>query len=242
MLKERKFYQKVLQFNDKLSKTSLLLPDNYRMLNPFIGEQKNLVNEISTIFYKKFYNDTNKRQLILGSSPARRGTAVTGISFEDAEHLKTKTGISIQNFYVNKSSSNFLYDVIEEYGGCEKFYSKFYMSFVCPLGIVRTNYNGNEVNCNYYDNKKLENALYQLIICSLKEQISFGIDTSVCYCIGSGENYKFLERINKEYNFFKKIIPLEHPRFIMQYNSRQKDQFLKKYLTAFRSNGKSKEA
>ena len=159
-MKEIKFYQKVLQFNAKLSKTSLMLPDGYSIINPFISEQKNLVNSISSIFYKKFYNDTNKRRLILGSSPARRGTAVTGVPFEDVKHLEDKTGISIKNFYINKSSSNFLYDVIEEYGGCKKFYSRFYMSFVCPLGIAKINSKGNEVNCNYYDTKKLENTLY----------------------------------------------------------------------------------
>ena len=238
-MKESKFCQKVLQFNEKLSKISLSLPNGYRIVNPFIGSQKELVKDISTAFYKKFYNDTNKRSLILGSSPARRGSAVTGIPFEDAEHLKTETGISIQNFYINKSSSNFLYDVIDEYGGCKKFYSRFYMNFVCPFGIVRTNSNGKEVNCNYYDNKKVEKALYSLIIFSLKEQINFGIDTSVCYCIGSGENYKFLKKINKEYKFFEKIIPLEHPRFIMQYNLKQKDKFLKKYLMSL--NDKIKE-
>lgn len=80
--------------------------------------------------------------------------------------------------------------------------------------------------------KKIENHLYVFIIDSLKKQISFGIDTSVCYCIGSGENFKFLRRINEQYHFFEKIIPLEHPRFIMQYNSKNKDKYLDKYLEA----------
>ena len=88
------------------------------------------------------------------------------------------------------------------------------------------------VNCNYYDNKKLQETLYSLIINSIKSQINFGIDTSVCYCIGSGKNYDFMTKINNKYHFFKKIIPLEHPRFIMQYNSKHKDEFLKKYLEA----------
>lgn len=57
-------------------------------------------------------------------------------------------------YYINKSSSGFLFDVIREYGGCQEFY----MNFVCPLGIVRTNEKGNEVNCNYYENKKLQES------------------------------------------------------------------------------------
>ena len=232
MDKEKTFAQKVLQFNNELSKISMELPDGFKIINPFNGNQKDTVNKITLEFYKKLYNDNNKRRLILGSSPARRGTAITGVPFEDAAHLQKETGIMIDKFYINKSSSGFLYDVIETYGGCEKFYSDFYMNFVCPLGIVKISSKGNEVNCNYYDSKKLQAALYQLIVRSIQTQIDFGIDTSVCYCIGSGQNYDFLTKINNEYHFFQKIIPLEHPRFIMQYNSKRKDIFLEKYLKA----------
>ena len=108
------------------------------------------------------------------------------------------------------------------------------MNFVCPLGIVKINKEGKEVNCNYYEYKNLKESLYDFIIESLKEQLKFNIDTSVCYCIGSGENYKFLLEINEKYNFFENIIPLEHPRFIMQYNSKNKDMYLKKYISALK--------
>lgn len=230
MSEEKTFAEQILQFNEKLSHELFELPSGYKIINPFVGEQKKQVKEVTTAFYRKYYNDTSTRRLILGSSPARRGTAVTGIPFEDAKHLQSETGIFIDKFYVNKSSSGFLYDVMKEYGGCKKFYTDFYMNFVCPLGIVRTNSKGNEVNCNYYENKKLQEALYSFIVSSIRRQIDFGIDTSICYCIGSGENYKFLLRINKEYSFFNEIVPLEHPRFIMQYNSKRKDEFMEKYL------------
>ena len=114
------------------------------------------------------------------------------------------------------------------------------MNFVCPLGIVKVNSKGNEVNSNYYENKKLENALYNFIIDSLKKQISFGIHTSICYCIGSGENFKFLTKINEQYKFFDKIIALEHPRFIMQYNSKDRNKYLKKYIDAFNNRSQRK--
>lgn len=232
MNEEKTFAQKVIQFDENLSNISIELPEGFKIINPFNGDKKETVRKISTSFYKRFYNDRNNRRLILGSSPARRGTAVTGVPFEDALHLQKETGIIIDKFYINKSSSGFLYEVIEKYGGCEKFYSDFYMNFVCPIGIVKTNSKGKNVNCNYYDNKKPQETLYSLIINSIKSQINFGIDTSVCYCIGSGKNYDFMTKINNKYHFFKKIIPLEHPRFIMQYNSKHKDEFLKKYLEA----------
>ena len=109
------------------------------------------------------------------------------------------------------------------------------MNFVCPLGIVRTNAKGREVNCNYYESKKLQDELSPFIVSTLQMQVNFGIDTSVCYCIGSGENYHYLTKLNDEHHFFDSIIPLEHPRFIMQYNSKHKDEFLSKYLNALRT-------
>lgn len=236
MIDKMTFAKHVLQFNEKLSRILLDLPAGYKAINPFTGQQKDQVGKVTTAFYQKFYNDTNPRRLILGSSPARRGTAVTGIPFEDAGHLQSETGIYIDNFYVNQSSSGFIYDVISEYGGCEKFYTDFYMNFVCPLGLVKINAKGNEVNCNYYENKKLQDILHSFIISAIRSQLAFGIDTSVCYCIGSGENHSFLSKINQEYDFFKKIIPLEHPRFIMQYNSKRKHIFAEKYICALRNN------
>lgn len=235
MIKQSSFADKVLKFNDELSNMKFNLPRNYYINNPFNSENKEKIQEITSKFYEKYYNDNNKRYLILGSSPARKGTSVTGIPFEDVNHLYQETGIKIDNYYINKNSSNFLYEVMKEYGGCDKFYKDFLMSFVCPLGIVNINNKGKEVNCNYYDNKTLEKNLYEFITTSLKKQISFGIDTSICYCIGSGENFKFLTKINERYKLFDKIIPLEHPRFIMQYNSKDKDKYLNKYLDALKN-------
>lgn len=232
MDKEITFAEQILKFNEILSQKSFDLPIGFKVINPFKEDQKEQVKKVTTAFYQKYYNDNRPRRLIFGSSPARNGTAVTGVPFEDAKHLQSETGIYIDKFYINKSSSGFIYDVIKEYGGCEKFYADFYMNFVCPLGLVRTNSKGNEVNCNYYENKELQKSLYSFIVSSIRSQIDFGIDTSVCYCIGSGENYNFLSKINEEYNFFNTIIPLEHPRFIMQYNSKQKDIFLDKYIKA----------
>lgn len=232
MSEKATFAEKILEFNANLSKTELRVPDGFKTINPYNGGTKKEIEKITYTFYKKYYNDNKKRRIILGSSPARRGTAVTGVPFEDSVHLQKETGIYIDNFHINKSSSNFLYEVIEKYGGCDKFYSDFYMNFVCPIGIVRINSKGNEVNCNYYENKKLKEALYTFIVESIKKQLRFNIDTTVCYCIGSGENYEFLSKINEKYMFFDSIIPLEHPRFIMQYNSKHKDIFLEKYLNA----------
>ena len=98
MNEEKTFAQKVIQFDENLSNISIELPEGFKIINPFNGDKKETVRKISTSFYKRFYNDRNNRRLILGSSPARRGTAVTGVPFEDALHLQKETGINIQKF------------------------------------------------------------------------------------------------------------------------------------------------
>lgn len=235
MTEQKTFAEQILQFNQGLSSETFNLPTTFKVINPFNGEQKELIKSITTKFYQKFYNDSRPRRMILGSSPARRGSAITGVPFEDAEHLQTETGIFINEFYINQSSQGFLYDVMKKYGGYEKFYTDFYMNFVCPLGLVRINSNNKEVNCNYYEDKKVQEILKPFIINGIKDQISFGIDTSICYCIGSGENYRFLSNLNSEYHFFNQIVPLEHPRYIMQYNSKNKEKFIEKYLNSLQT-------
>ena len=235
MEQEKAFSEKVIDFDKELGKVTLEIPKSYKIINPYRGRNKKQVFQLVKLFYGKYFNDNNKRRLILGSSPARRGSAITGVPFEDAQNLQKETGISIENFHVSNTSSTFLNRVIDKYGGRTKFYSDFYLNFVCPLGISKINSKGNSVNCNYYENKQVENKLLTFIISALKVQVEFGIDTSVCYCIGSGENFQELNKINKELKLFKEITPLEHPRFITQYHPRDEEEYLDKYLRALKS-------
>lgn len=232
MKQKQTFSDKVFKYDQELGNVKIDLPDSYKLINPYSGRNKKQVLQIVQIFYHKYFNDTNKRRLILGSSPARRGSAITGVPFEDASNLQKETGIAIANFHVSNASSNFLNKVIDKYGGRNKFYRDFYLNFVCPLGICKTNSKGNQVNCNYYENKRVEEILTPFMISALKKQINFGIDTSVCYCIGSGPNYQELSKINKELYLFQKIIPLEHPRFVTQYHPGDEEKYLHKYLNA----------
>ncbi|MGW2477001.1 uracil-DNA glycosylase family protein [Streptomyces sp. NPDC001665] len=226
---------RILQFNEGLAGTTLELPPGFKVVNPFSGPQKERVREVTTAFYRKFYADDSPRRLIMGSSPARRGTAVTGIPFEDAKVLATDTGVDLGDGYgVSRPSAGFLHNVITRYGGREQFYADFVMSFVCPLGLARTTPQGREVNCNYYENKKLLESLESFLSYSLKRQLEFGIDTTVCYCIGSGGNFAYLSKVNESQGLFGEIVPLEHPRFITQYNGSRTDEYTAKYLRAFR--------
>ena len=73
-----------------------------------------------------------------------------------------------------------------------------------------------------------------LINTSLTRQLEFGIKRDTCFCLGTGKNYKFLVQLNKELQIFDRIVPLEHPRYIMQYKTKQKDIYIKRYVEEFK--------
>ena len=225
------FAEKVIAFNKNLAFKGKL-PKGISIMNPFKENAEAIL--ISSQFYKKYYNDHNKRHLILGINPGRFGAGVTGIPFTDTKRLFSECGIQYNGKETHEPSAVFVYEVINAYGGALEFYKKFYIQSICPLGFTATNCKGKEVNFNYYDNKELTEAVYDFMIANIRTQISFGIFTDVCFCFGTGKNEKFLRKINEEYKFFKKIIALEHPRFIMQYKSKSKQIFVEKYLAAFR--------
>ncbi len=218
---------KINLFNSSL-RFAKLLPDGIQIMNPF--QENPLVLPISKKFYAKFYNDFNERYLILGINPGRHGAGITGIPFTDTIRLEKYCGIQLTGLHSYETSSEFIYKMITAYGGVNKFNSVYYINAVCPLGFTQTNKSGKQVNYNYYDDKELIKTVYDFIVKSIKEQISFGLNTDVCYCLGTGKNYKFLISLNEEENLFKEIIPLEHPRYIMQYKRRQVNKYINKYL------------
>jgi hypothetical protein len=120
--------------------------------------------------------------------------------------------------------------MIDRYGGCEKFYGDYFISSVSPLGFTRTGSKGSEVNFNYYDSKELSEAILDFAVGSINKQIAFGVDREICFCLGTGKNFRFLLKLNTEHHFFERIEPLEHPRFIMQYKLKQKDLYIENYL------------
>ena len=217
------FAEQVISFCDELEYKGSL-PEGISIMNPF----KNNPEIIPAI--SQFYNDNSLRYLIMGINPGRFGAGVTGIPFTDSKRLKENCGLSIPGLNTFETSSVFIYEMIDAYGGPEKFYSKFYISSVSPLGFTTENLNGKNVNYNYYDSNKLTEAVIDFIIESINKQLDFGIYRDICFCLGTGRNYRFLLRLNAEHRLFHKIVPLEHPRYIMQYKSKQKHLYIKKYL------------
>ncbi len=230
------FADKVVEFNSKLVFNGPL-PPGVRIMNPFAANCQAI--KIASIFYQKYYNDKTRRHLILGINPGRFGAAITGIPFTDTKRLKKKCGITLSGIETHEPSSYFVYEVIDAFGGPQGFYSKFYINSICPLGFTIRTKQGKEVNYNYYDNPELTNAVYPFIVDCLQQQIAFGLETNICFCLGTGKNFSFLVGLNNKYHFFKKILPLEHPRYVMQYKSIDKLLYIEKYLTGFKEIGVS---
>ena len=232
------FADKVIAFNNGLEYSGKL-PAGISIMNPF-RENKEILT-VMPAFYRKYYSDNRSRRIILGINPGRFGAGVTGIPFTDTMRLKEKCGLSIPGIKTHETSSVFIYEMIDRYGGPEKFYGDYFISSVSPLGFTKTSSSGKEVNFNYYDSRELSEAIVDFAVESINKQMSFGIDREICFCLGTGENFRFLSRLNSEYHFFKKIESLEHPRFIMQYRSKKKDFYLDVYIEKLRAKGIDKQ-
>lgn len=192
------------------------------VLNPYKNpEVKSCVDQ----FFTKYFNDHRKRIFIMGINPGRFGGGLTGISFTDPVALRKFC--SIENNFGSKRelSSEFIYMMIEKYGGVKKFYRNFFISAVCPLGFMKGN-----LNYNYYDDKKLQKAVTSFIKKTFLQQIEIGAKKDALIVIGANKNRKFVESLNNEMKFFDKIISLEHPRFIMQYRRKKLQQYIDQYL------------
>ncbi len=224
------FAERVIAFNRSLDFDGQL-PAGISIMNPF--KQNDQILPVSSAFYRKYYGDNRPRHLILGINPGRFGAGVTGIPFTDPKRLADPCGIAYSGKVTHEPSSVFVYEVIAAYGGPEAFYNDFYINSVFPLGFTISDESGKEKNYNYYDSKELTAVVYDFGVESLRKQLSMGIETDICYCFGTGKNEKFIRSVNEKFKFFKEIIALEHPRFIMQYKSKSKQKYIEKYLTEF---------
>ncbi len=201
------------------------LPDGVEVLQPFDDKE---VISICNQFYQKFYNDKGERFLMIGINPGRFGGGITGIPFTDPIRLQIECGIDNNWQKKQELSSLFMYEMMKAFGSVEKFYNQFYISAISPLGFVQ-----NGKNLNYYDIKTLKEAVTPFVIDCMEKQLQFNINRSVCFCIGEGENLKYLQQLNANHKWFERIEPLAHPRFIMQYKLKKKQEYIERYLQAF---------
>ena len=220
------FGEKVIAFNKKLDFTDAL-PDGFQVLNPYLDNPETMV--VMEQFYNKFYNDSLQRKFIVGINPSRHGAGVTGVPFTDTKRLESVCGIPMHSAHTHEISSVYMYDMISEFGGATDFYRQFYVNSPFPLAIVRRNGAGKWLNANYYDDVALFKSVKDFMILSLRNHISLGLETSEVYVLGK-KNAQFIQKLNAEANLFGDLKVLEHPRYIQQYKSKEKQLYIDKYI------------
>ena len=213
------FSSSILSFYKNLSLPPI--PKSIEVMNPY---QDEYVFELCRQFYQKYYSDNSTRTLMLGINPGRFGSGITGISFTDPIKLETVCGIKNTLHKKPELSADFIYRMIEAYGGPKKFYKQYFISAISPLGFTK----GGK-NINYYDDPKLEKSIRPFIVKSLNQLKTMGVSDEKCFCIGEGMNFKFLSVLNQEHEWFNEIVPLAHPRFIMQYRRKKLEDYVERW-------------
>jgi hypothetical protein len=216
------FGEQVVDFYKKLNAT-FYVADGVDVMKPYNNPQ---IASYAEQFYRKYYNDNIPRTFIISINPRKYGGGITGVPLTDAVKLEINCGIANHLPKMTDSSSEFMYSVIENYGGVDAFYKKFYVTDLSPLGFV--SHGGSTVN--YYDSKTLSNVLPPLMAEWLKTQLNFGSERGRCICLGAYDNLDYLKRLNNQYNFFNRIDVLEHPQYIMEKHGVMANQFVEQYI------------
>lgn len=219
----------ILSFYQGL-KPRFKLPAGISIMNPY---QEPEAWKIAKEFYEKYYSDHRPRWLIFGINPGRHGAGVTGVPFTDPIRLEEKCGITNHWKKQAELSSQFVYKMIDAYGGAADFYGNYFFTALSPLGYVKDG-----KNLNYYDSKELLRDCEPFILDCIRKQLKTMPTYDVCYCLGEGENFKYFSRINAVHGFFKEIVPLPHPRFIMQYRRKRVDEYAELYVSRFKTHEK----
>jgi hypothetical protein len=220
-----------MQFGDSVLKyhfnlqPDILLPPDVEWLLPYGDEE---TRRCMTAFYHNYYGDDKDRTFMLGINPGRFGGGMTGVPFTDPIRLDR---IGIPNSFIKKQelSSVFIYDMIDACGGPADFYKQYYITSLSPLGLVKLG-----KNYNYYDDPALLRLLEPFIIDNINTQLTFGANRDVAYCLGQGKNIAVLSKLNEKHGWWNRVVPLPHPRWIMQYKLKSKDAFIQMYKEQLR--------
>jgi hypothetical protein len=215
--------EKLKRHFDEMLDATFDLPDGIEWLLPLRLEME--TRRVFNAFLDRFYHDTNLRTLILGINPGRFGAGVTNVAFTDPIHLEKYCGIENSFPKREELSAQYIYKVVNNMGGAGAFYARYFVNSVIPFGFVN-----NGKNFNYYDSKELEKLVRPIALKHIGGLLELGMNVEKCFCLGEDKNFKFLSKLNGEYGFFREVIPLPHPRFIMQYRRKRVEDYANKYV------------
>jgi hypothetical protein len=218
------FGERLLDFYRKLE-TPRNLPKGIEVMNPYRDAK---VWQYVTEFCRRFFADNVPRTLVFGINPGRFGGGRTGVMFTDPVALESLCGIRNDLDKRRETSSQFVYDLIESMGGAQRFYGEYLLTAVSPLGFVRDG-----LNYNYYDDPLLLERLRPFILRTLERQLALGTCRGTAILLGSGANLKFFAALNQEHGLFRKVLALDHPRFIMQYRRKRVAEYRRAYRRTF---------
>jgi len=216
------FGEKAIDFYRNLESPTIQFYYKIEILNPL--NKKEVIHILET-FYRKFYSDRKNRIFLIGINPGRFGGGITGIPFTDPVNLQAVLGIPNKFEKKHELSSRFIYEVIAEMGGPEIFFRNFYLTAVSPYGFVREN-----KNLNYYDDRYLLKIWEPFFVEWLKKQITFGANRGLAFSLGMGKNLEYLKKLNAVHQMFDQIEGLPHPRWVMQYRYKKRDEISKFYI------------
>jgi len=211
----------ILDFYFSLQKPAEL-PEGVEVIFPFDNGETRRVMEL---FYRKYYSDEKPRTLLFGINPGRHGAGLTGVGFTDPILMEEKCGIDNDLPRQSELSAGFICEVVEAYGGPERFYGEFLFTTVLPYGLLK---NGN--NYNYYDDKETLTYFEPIIVDAIKKQMAYPNVSRTIATVGQGKNLDILKKLNKRYGFFDRIEVLPHPRWVMQYRRREKKKYIQQYI------------
>ncbi|MBL7997117.1 MAG: DUF4918 family protein [Candidatus Kapabacteria bacterium] len=203
------------------------LPSGVETMNPYVNQE---VRDCISVFYTRYYNDTTARVGVFGINPGRHGAGITGISFTDPVSLAEECGIPNSLGTHRELSSIFIYDAIRAFGGLQAFTSSFYLSALSPLGFIKDG-----INYNFYDDKLFAKQMEEYMHGCMLRQLQHPLRTDVAICLGTGKLFAAFSALNKRHSYFGHIIPLEHPRYILQYKRKSVAAYLQKYVEVFSS-------
>lgn len=199
------------------------LPAGVEARSPFREPE---VHALLSQFAHKFYLNGPPRVAVLGINPGRLGMGRTGVAFTDPTALAEFCGIPNDLPRQRpETSTQFVYKVVTEMGGPAAFYAHFYLASIYPLVLLKDG-----LNHNYYDSPALIKTLWPDMRLSLRQQVQdLGLRRDVAVSLGR-RNGKFFQRLNDELGLFEKVIVLDHPRYLMQYKSRNTDANVAHYV------------
>ncbi len=198
------------------------LPKGFGVLDPYQDPE---VRRVVRSFAETYYAGDHPRTAIWGINPGRFGAGVTGLSFTDPYALTDILGMQTTIEGRRELSAEFVWMVIEAYGGAEKFYHDFFVSALSPLGFIKDG-----KNINFYDDARFQKAIEPRIIEWVREQQGAGLHADRCIVLGTGKLKDVMEKKLRPYLDYEHVDYLEHPRFIMQYRRKRVGEYVDKYV------------